>query len=122
MARISAARSYAAGTPIYSQTDHRRNSSAECSAAFEKEKSFLERDTEMLKKVKDKLYYYLAEKNWGVRREYGPYVESHQEEHAKTPWKHWWMLLQLNWHYRILRRKDTLYYAKPDRSSKRRLP
>lgn len=76
----------------------------------------------MLKKVKDKLYYYLAEKNWGVRREYGPYVESHQEEHAKTPWKHWWMLLQLNWHYRILRRKDTLYYAKPDRSSKRRLP
>lgn len=58
----------------------------------------------MLHRLKDGLYYYFAEKNWGVRREYGPYKESHQEEHVKTPWKHWWLLIRLNWHYRVLRR------------------
>lgn len=60
----------------------------------------------MLKRIKDKLYYYFAEKNWGVRREYGPYVDMHQEEHLKTPWKHWWLLIRLNIHYRIFRRND----------------
>lgn len=62
----------------------------------------------MLKKMKDKLYYYFAEKNWGVRREYGPYVDAHQEEHAKRPWKHWWLLIRLNFHYRILRKSSYL--------------
>ncbi len=57
----------------------------------------------MLHRMKDRLYYYFAEKNWGVRREYGPYKDTHMEEHAKTPWKHWWLLIRLNWHYRILR-------------------
>jgi len=60
-----------------------------------------------LKKIKDKLYYYFAEKNWGVRREYGPYVDAHQEEHVKQRWKHWWLLIRLNWHYRI--RRSTQY-------------
>ena len=59
-------------------------------------------------KCKDNLYYYFAEKNWGVRREYGPYVDAHREEHAAAPWKHWWLLVRLNWHYRILRRNDAL--------------
>lgn len=58
----------------------------------------------MLKKIKDWLYYYFAEKNWGVRREYGPYVDAHQEEHKKHRWKHWWLLVRLNWHYRVLRK------------------
>ena len=75
----------------------------------------------MWSKIKDKLYYYFAEKNWGVRREYGPYVDAHQEEHKKTPWKHWWLLIRLNWHYRILRRTDVLCYTKP-LMPKRRLP
>ena len=61
-----------------------------------------------VKKIKDKLYYYFAEKNWGVRREYGPYVDAHQEEHVKQPWKHWWLLIRLNWHYRVLRKDDYL--------------
>ena len=68
-----------------------------------------------VKKIKDKLYYYFAEKNWGVRREYGPYVDAHQEEHVKQPWKHWWLLIRLNWHYRILRR--TSYYTNQSGSS-----
>ena len=64
-------------------------------------------------KLKDKLYYYFAEKNWGVRREYGPYVDAHKEEHAKKPWKHWWLLVRLNWHYRVLRRNDMLLAPPP---------
>lgn len=72
----------------------------------------------MMKRIKDKLYYCLAEKNWGVRREYGPYVDAHQEEHVKAPWKHWWLLIRLNWHYRILRKKAPLLSPRepPDRS------
>jgi len=58
--------------------------------------------------LKDKLYFYFAEKNWGVRREYGPYVDAHKEEHRTHRIKHWWLLVRLNWHYRILRRKDYL--------------
>lgn len=65
----------------------------------------------IIKKFKDKLYYYMAEKNWGVRREYGPYVNAHQEEHAKQPWKHWVLLLRLNWHYRIMRKSNLLLSA-----------
>ena len=60
----------------------------------------------MFKKIKDKLYYYFARKNWGVRREYEPYVDAHREEHEKEPWKHWWILIKLNWHYRVLRSKE----------------
>lgn len=76
-------------------------------------------------KLKDKLYYYFAEKNWGVRREYGPYVDAHREEHAKKPWKHWWLLVRLNWHYRVLRRNDMLLTpppAKPVPKATPRLP
>ena len=76
-------------------------------------------------KCKDKLYYYFAEKNWGVRREYGPYVDAHREEHAAAPWKHWWLLVRLNWHYRILRRNDALLAhlpPAPANRTKRRLP
>lgn len=73
----------------------------------------------MFRKLKDKLYYFLAEKNWGVRREYGPYVDAHQEEHAKKPWKHRWMLFRLNWHYRVLRRKTILYWPKPNNANKK---
>ena len=75
--------------------------------------------------IKDKLYYYFAEKNWGVRREYGPYVDAHREEHAEHPWKHRWMLVKLNWHYRVLRR-DNMMISKPSEGKvtekKRRLP
>lgn len=75
-----------------------------------------------LKKVKDKLYYYFAEKNWGVRREYGPYVDEHQEEHTKHRIKHWWMLSRLNWHYRVLRKNSYLYYHPTEKNQKKKLP
>ena len=61
-----------------------------------------------LKVIKDQAYYYFAQKNWGVGREYGPYKDSHMEEHKNKPWKHWWLLIRLNWHYRVLRRNTWL--------------
>jgi len=57
-------------------------------------------------KLKDRLYYYFAEKNWGVRREYGPYVNAHKDEHKGFRIKHWWILIKLNFHYRILRKTN----------------
>jgi len=73
----------------------------------------------MLRKIKDRLYYYFAEKNWGVRREYGPYVDAHQTEHAKQPWKHWWLLVRLNWHYRVLRRETWMIVPTSKKSGRR---
>lgn len=77
----------------------------------------------LLVTIKNKLYYYFAEKNSLIRQEYEPYVEEHKEEHAKQPWKHWWMLIRLNWHYRILKRTSVLYNTKLlAQAPKRKLP
>lgn len=62
-----------------------------------------------LKKYKDKAFYYFAVKNWGVRREYIPFKDNHPITDKKHPLRMWWMLIRLNVHYRILRRKDYLY-------------
>lgn len=59
-----------------------------------------------LRKIKDKLYYYLVEKNFDICKEYKPYVLNHQEEHRTKPWRHWWLLICLNIHYRILNYKS----------------
>lgn len=60
--------------------------------------------------IKDKLYYYFAVKNWGVRREYENYVDSHREEHLKAPWKDWIVLIRLNFHYRIMRKTNYMLF------------
>lgn len=64
---------------------------------------------QLLMDVKDKAYYYLVDKNSLIKAEYDNYVQEHLEEHAKKPYRHWWRLFRLNWHYRILRRKSGLY-------------
>lgn len=64
--------------------------------------------TGISKSIKDKLYYYLAQKNWGVDREYAPWKDAHYDEHLKAPWKSWWLLIRLNWHYRIKRERSFL--------------
>lgn len=69
-------------------------------------------------RLKDKLYYYMVDKNWGVGPEYHRYVETHQEEHIKNRWKSWWLLLRLNWHYRILRKTKPLIYLNTKRKVK----
>ncbi len=53
----------------------------------------------------NKLVYYMTEKNWGVRREYSKYLDIH-EECSNSKAKKFKIIWQLNWHYRILRRKD----------------
>ncbi len=68
-------------------------------------------------KIKDKLYYFLVQKNPSICKEYQGYVDSHQDEHVKNRKKHWKLLLKLNWHYRI-RRKKTLYFAVPKTTNK----
>lgn len=64
-----------------------------------------------LRKFKDVLYYYLVEKNSNICREYKSYVFSHQEEHINKRWRHWWLLICLNVHYRIFGSKS-LYIEK----------
>lgn len=63
-------------------------------------------------KLKDKLYYFLVEKNPSIRQEYQDYVNAHQEEHLKNRKKHWKLLLKLNWHYRIRRKKTPFFKTK----------
>ena len=58
-------------------------------------------------KVKDKLYYYFANKNWGVNLEYEPFVDTH-EKYKKCRLKRLWLLLKLNFHYRVLRKKTPM--------------
>lgn len=78
----------------------------------------------MLREVKEKLYYYAVQRNSLICQEYQTYVDSNLMEHYKTPWKHWWILLRLNWHYRFLRRGTPLYLdcSKMKNKSKQRLP
>ena len=57
---------------------------------------------------KDKMYFYFVEKNWGVRREYKAYVDAHWLEHRKKRVSHWWILIRLNWHYRVCRSTEYL--------------
>ncbi len=62
--------------------------------------------------LKDKMYYWLVIKNPSIRTEYQNYVNTHQDEHFKNRGKSWRLLLKLNWHYRI-RRKKTPCFSKP---------
>ena len=75
-----------------------------------------------MSRIKDKLYYLLVEKNPSIRDEYQGYVNSHQEEHVTDRAKHWRLLIKLNWHYRILRKKTLLLPVSNQSEKKVRLP
>ena len=62
-------------------------------------------------KLKDKLYYLLVEKNPSIREEYQSYVRSHPDEHRFDRKRSLKLLLKLNWHYRILRKKNALPFG-----------
>ena len=55
----------------------------------------------MISKLKQKIYWYFAEKNANVRREYEPYVKSHPHKYEGRPWKRWCLLIRLNWWHRV---------------------
>ena len=74
-----------------------------------------------LMSLKDRLYYFLVEKNPFIREEYQEYVNEHQDEHQTNRGKHWQLLLKLNWHYRVLRKTSPLLPA-PESAANENLP
>lgn len=74
-----------------------------------------------MSKLKNKLYYYLVEKNAYIRHDYEDYVNNHLDEHASNKLKSWWILIKLNWKYRILRKEPEYLKNKPS-SNAAKLP
>ncbi len=72
--------------------------------------------------LKDKIYYLFVEKNPSIKNEYQSYVNAHKNEHSKHRAKSWRLLLKLNWHYRILRKKTRLLPQPPAPPKKTKLP
>lgn len=62
-----------------------------------------------IRKLKDDLYYILVDRNSFIRDEYCTYVNENIEEHNKYRYRHWWRLIRLNWHYRIVKNTTPLY-------------
>ena len=60
------------------------------------------------KDLKDKLYYYIVEKNSFIKRDYEGYVNNNLEEHRRNRLKSWFLLIKLNFYYRILRKNDLI--------------
>ena len=55
----------------------------------------------ILKKLKDKIYYYVVQKNDDINRLYSERVKNNPIEHQTQRWRHWVFLIMLNWQYRI---------------------
>lgn len=60
-------------------------------------------------KIKDRLYHSLVEKNANVESDYKTYVNDHKEEHRHNRFKHWLLLVKLNWHYRVKKRSTPFF-------------
>lgn len=64
--------------------------------------------------IKEKLYDFFVRKNGRVRYEYERYVREHLEEHRTKPAKHAWLLIKLNWFYRVKKGNTPyLYWDEP---------
>lgn len=61
-----------------------------------------------MSKIKDKIYNLLVRKNSDVQNEYERYVMEHIEEHKTSRTKHWKILIKLNWHYRVKKKKEVM--------------
>jgi len=72
------------------------------------------------KDLKDKLYYYIVEKNSFIKRDYEGYVNNNLQEHHRNRIKSWLLLIKLNFYYRILRKNEP--YFKPVKSKNIKLP
>jgi len=59
-------------------------------------------------KFKDKLYRVLVESNYNICTEYQNYVNTHLHEHKRNRIKSWWILIGLNFHYRIFKKKNPM--------------
>ncbi len=54
------------------------------------------------------MYNFFVRRNEHIRREYERYVQEHVNEHYENRWKHWKILGQLNWHYRIQKKRTPM--------------
>lgn len=61
-----------------------------------------------IRNIKDNLYYILVEKNKFIKQEYDAYVKENIDKHNTHRLLHWWILIRLNWHYRILKNDYSL--------------
>lgn len=75
----------------------------------------------IIKKIKDKLYYFLVEKNGAICDEYKAYVDTHQHIHQNCRLKSWWLLIKLNFNYRLIRNNKSIM-SKNTNKRKIRLP
>lgn len=69
--------------------------------------------------LKNSIYNYIVRSNEDVRQEYEQYVQSHITEHYTNRWRHWKILMALNWHYRVKKNKDSLLYLMPPKQNER---
>lgn len=63
--------------------------------------------------IKDRLYYFFVERNSLICNEYSAYVNARLEEHNSQRWRHWLVLLRLNWHYRVRKASTPLLTKRP---------
>lgn len=61
-------------------------------------------------KIKKEIYDTLVRKDKNVQKEYERYVQEHIIEHYENRFKHWKILWKLNWHYRVVKKKEPLLY------------
>lgn len=61
---------------------------------------------QFLKKLKNKLYYYLVESNEAVRKEYQGQIDKNPSAHKKHRLKSWFRLIKLNLKYRLFPNKS----------------
>ena len=71
---------------------------------------------------KDRLYYVFVEKNSLISNEYISYVNARLEEHQSQRWRHWLVLIRLNWHYRIRRATTPLLIKNTGTAAKAKAP
>ena len=67
--------------------------------------------------IKDKMYEKIVRGNSNVQYEYEKYVIENIDEHNKSRFKHWYVLLKLIWHYEVKKETSYLYYQKSVKSS-----
>ena len=72
--------------------------------------------------LKDRLYYVFVEKNSLISNEYISYVNARLEEHQSQRWRHWLVLIRLNWHYRIRRATTPLLIKNTGTAAKAKAP
>ena len=70
----------------------------------------------MFHSIKKRLYDKFVKSNLYIYREYRWYASSHGDELAKHRWKHWFVLLKLNWDYQYHNKFQKLQY--PESSAK----